>query len=53
MLAKLKLWYLMRQIAHLEEYEAELNMRLKEVRNKALPRLRDKRNRMMFPRRVA
>lgn len=53
MFARIKLWWLMRQINHLEEYEAELNSRLKELRNKALPRLRDQRNRLMFPRRVS
>jgi len=47
--AALKLWWLKRQITHLERHERDVAENLKHIRHKLLPALRDKRNALLFP----
>lgn len=47
--ATLKLWWIKRQIAHLERHERDIADNLKHIRHKLLPALRDKRNALLFP----
>lgn len=47
--ATLKLWWIKRQITHLERHERDVAENLKHVRHKLLPALRNKRNALLYP----
>lgn len=49
MFTTLKLWWIKRQIRHMEFHEHELKERLKHVQNSILPDLRTKRNAILYP----
>lgn len=49
MIERIKLFLLMRRIAHLERHEQEVWENLKYIRTKLLPELRNRRNEIMFP----
>ena len=47
--AALKLWWIKRQIEHLERHERDVAENLKHIRHKLLPALREKRNSILYP----
>lgn len=48
MITSFKLWLVRRQIAHMERHEEEVAANLRHIRCALLPKLREKRNRLMY-----